>query len=540
MNAHDKPPGYDLFTEKERVSYDATLARGNDTSLSVKKRRMHRAAAAKKLKKVIEERMPVNERAILETVKQDAVDRRQQQILYGLSLLDDIQKLAYDKWNAEAKHPATTAVRRTYCNGKAVEIVDIAVKRKSEADKRAVMTSDELQELFESDGAVAKRKNKAVSWKKFTDKKAAADVVRRAGMSAVELEEERVKKAVGWKKDHDKHFQKEKNLRDSGDKSAIARNDKKNERETVRVRLKKAKENAEITELHRAEGILSTVFGVEGVEREEAISKEVETIMGNCAGVAHPLGTATSKKWVVDHGDISLREKLAQGEYAAYILITRTGIFSGKEKKCRETRNFMTEVQRDPLWRIEQEDGDLKLMTGKEANSVIKPYILAECKTPYDVTSLEAACQLYLEDMIGMPHGLSLHKRVGAGNRLKDSMTPAELKLFLSGVSCRYSLAISMIRVTDCVFAETDTDDVGRPMSLISASVAANDGTDTVYRIRVGGKGQPFPATPSVVEDKATMKARRATTNARHKERKRKADGPTSEAGGSDGGKRKR
>jgi hypothetical protein len=505
----DKPPGYDLFTEKERVSYDEMVARGNDTSLSAKARKMHRETAAKKLKKVIEERMSATELATLESVKQAAVEHRQQQILYGVSLLNKEQKLAYDKYIAEANDPATTAARRNYCNQRAVEIADRATNKKTETEKRAAMTPEKLQELFESDGEVAKRNEYAVRNKKCRDKQAAADVVRKAGMSAVEVADEVV----------------------AGKAQQLAYRQKR----TAKRHLKHAEENAELAELHRAKGILSTVFGEEGVEREEAISQEVETIMGNYAGVAHPLGTATSNKWVDDHGDISLRDRLAQGEYAAYILITRTTIIPGKEKRCRETRNFMTEVQRDPPWRIEQEDGDLKLMTPKEAKSVIKPYILADCKTPYDVTSLEAACQLYLEDVIGMPQGLSLHKRVGAGNRLKDSMTKAELKIFLSGGSCRYSLAISMIRVTDCVFTEIDTDNVERNSPLISASVAANDGTDTVYRIRVGGKGQPFPETPSVVEDKATLKSSRANTKARRSERKRKAGELTTEGvGGSE------
>jgi hypothetical protein len=540
MNAHDKPPGYDLMTSKEQTKYDAHVSAGKNFLFSTKKRQMHRHNAASKLKRVIEERMSATELATLESVKQAAVERRQQQILYGVSLLSGKQKLAYDGWIAEAKRPATTKTRRNTCNGHAVEMADNAVKKKAETEKLAAMTPEELQEYMESDGVVAKREKTTAKGKKRHDKEAAADVIRHACMNAVELEEERVKKAAYVKIHGGKYRQKQKELRGSGDKLAIARQNAKIEKNNAMVRLKSAKEKADIAKFYREKGILSTAFGEEGVEREEAISQEVEKIMGNYAGVAHPLGTATSNKWVDDHGDISVRDKLAQGGYAAYILITRTDIFPGKEKRCRETRNFITELTRNPPWRIEQEDGDLKRMSLKEAKSVIKPYILAYCKTPYDITSLEAACQLYLEDVIGMPHGLSLHKRVGAGNRLKDSMTKSELKIFLRGGSCRYSLAISMIRVTDCVFAEMDTDDVERVSPLISASVAANDGTDTVYRIRVGGKGQPFPATPSVVEDKATMKARRANTKARRSERKRKADGPTSEADASEGCKRKR
>jgi hypothetical protein len=535
MNAHDKPPGYDLFTKKQRVSYDAMVARGNNTLFSDKKRIMYKNNAAKKLKKVIDERMPAIERAVLETANQAAVEKKKQEILYGVSLLSDKQKLVHVKYLAEAKNPAKTNARRGYCNSYAVRMALAAIQKHTEKEKKVAMTPEELQELFESDDAVAKRQRVAAISKKSHDKQAAKDVVRKAGMSAVELEEERVKKNASDRIYGGKCRKKEKELRDSGDQLAIARSKARIQKENDRKHLKRAEENAEIAEFYRAKGIISTVFGEEGVEREETISKEVETIMGNCAGVAHPLGTETTKKWVGDHGDISVRDKLAQGDWAAYILITRTDIFPGKENKCKETRYFLSEVQRYPVWRIEQEDGDLKRVTYKEAKSVIKSYILADCKTPYDVTSLEAACQLYLEDVIGMPHGLSLHKRVGAGNRLKDSMTKAELKVFLSGGSCRYSLAISMIRVTDCVFAEIDTGDVERPAPLLSASVPANDGTDTVYRIRVGGKGRPFPDTPSVVADKATMKARHTVTKARHQACKRKADEISIESDGSGG-----
>jgi hypothetical protein len=531
MNAQIKPPGYDLMTSNEQAKYDADVSAGKDISLPAKKRQLHRNNATAKLKRVVERRMSATDLATLKTDKQAVVEHRQQETLYGVSLLNKEQKLSHDKFLAEAEHPATTNARRAICNGRVVQMVDNAVNK----EKKTAMTPEELQEYMESDGVVAKRKNRAVRSKKYRDKKATADVVRHAGMNAVEVEEERVKKSAVTKTKNDKSSQKQKDLRDNGDELAISRIVKRNEKQKARNHLKRAEENAELAEFYRAKGITSTVFGEEGVEREEAISQEVETIMGNCAGVAHPLGTETTNKWVVDHGDISLRDKLAQGEYAAYILITRTDIFPGIEKKCKETRRFMTEVQRDPVWRIEQEDGDLKRMSGKEAKSVIKPYILADCKTPYDVTCLEAACQLYLEDVIGMPHGLSLHKRVGAGNRLNGSMTKQELKIFLSGGSCRYSLAISMIRVTDCVFAEIDTDDVDRPPQLLSASVPANDGTDTVYRIRVGGKGRPFPDTLSVLADKATIKKYNTVTNARDQACKRKADEISIEEDGSEG-----
>jgi hypothetical protein len=171
VNAHDKPPGYDLMTPTERVFYDSNVSAGKNKSLPTKKRSKHRGYAAEKLKMVIEERMPATELAILKSAQQDAVEHRQQQILHGVSLLNKEQKLAYDGWIAEAKHPATTKARRNICNGHAVQIADNAAKKHAETEKKAAMTPEALQEYMESDGVVAKRKKVAAIGKKKRDKR---------------------------------------------------------------------------------------------------------------------------------------------------------------------------------------------------------------------------------------------------------------------------------------------------------------------------------------------------------------------------------
>jgi hypothetical protein len=126
---------------------------------------------------------------------------------------------------------------------------------------------------------------------------------------------------------------------------------------------------------------------------------------------------------------------------------------------------------------------------------------------------------------------MCLHKQAGAGNRLKDSMTAAEYELFQIGELKGFSLAISMIRTTDRVFADVDPDDAERSPPLVSASVLTPDGTDTGYRIRVRGNKQRFPDTASVVKDRATNKAKYEKDRARHQlKRKRNAVEPADAA----------
>jgi hypothetical protein len=392
-----------------------------------------------------------------------------------------------------------------------------AAANQAEEEKRAAMTTEELA-IYDNDpervaAKTEKDRYQRAANTKHTEKEAA---LCRAG------DPDALARQAATNELQTKRNEKEAALCRAGDTDALARRTAKNEANRKWQAAKRQEMFAEIAELFLQHGGVATVFG-DGDARQESIMRKVKEIMGNYAGVAHPIGETTSKKWLNEHGDVSIEEKLAEGEWAAYILITRTGIIPGKEEDCDETKGFLIDVQRDPLWRMELENGDLKRMSPPQANSVVRSYLLTECNTAYDVTSLEAACQFYLEDEIGLPHGMCLHKKAGSGNRLENSMTEAELKLFLSGELKGWSLVLSMIRTTDRVFAAVDPDNAERSPPLVSASVPTHDGTGTVYRIRVRGNKQSFPDTPSVVADRKKNKAKYEKDKARRQKRKRDA-----------------
>jgi hypothetical protein len=552
--------GLYLFNQKELVVYLKLMAASRDMSLSTTKRGQYRSNAAAKLRNVIEKRMPVVEKMVLEAKKQAETQRKHQERLqfveYALSLFNSKQREDYDALLAGSTDPKNSAAKRTACAKVVANKLSLITAKQADKDRKyqerlqfveyalSLFTSKQREDYDTLLAGATDPKNTPDQQKKCADHAMQklrliiakhAEEEKRAAMTPEELamyenEPERVaakaEKTRNQQAAHTKHSEKEAALCLAGDTDALARQAATKEAARKRqaaVSLRKKQEMfAEIAELFRKHGGVSTVFG-EGGERQESIMRKVKEIMGNYAGVAHPIGETTSKKWLNDHGDVSIEEKLTEGEWAAYILITRTGIIPGKEEECDETKLFITEVKRDPLWRIEQDDGDLKRMSPPQATSVVHSYLLANCDTAYDVTSLEAACQFYLEDEIGLPHGMCLHKKAGSGNRLENSMTKAELKLFLSGELKGWSLVLSIIRVTDCVFAAVDPDDPERSPPLIAASVPTHDGTDTVYRIRVGGKNQSFPDTPSVVADRTTNKATKEKNNARHQKRKRGA-----------------
>jgi hypothetical protein len=208
-----KPPGYDLLNSKQQAMYDADVSAGKNESLPKEKRQLHRNNAAVKLKRVTEKRMSATDLAKLKSDKQAVLEHREQQILYRVSLLRGKQKLAYDGWIAEAKHPATTKARKNICNGRAVQMADYAVNRHIEKAKKVIMTPEELQAYMESDEAVAKRKESKIK--------------------------------------NDKYRQKEKELRDSGDQLALNRRKTNNENQVAKNQVKRAEASAEIA--HRQE-----------------------------------------------------------------------------------------------------------------------------------------------------------------------------------------------------------------------------------------------------------------------------------------------
>jgi hypothetical protein len=564
--------GLYLFTPDERAVYLDWKADSKDMSRSPNQRRNKRKNAVAKLRKVIDKRMPNTEKLVLEANKQAETDRKHQENIQlvenALSIATPKQREDYDNLLADATDPEKTPAQQKNSADTAMRKLKDIIAKQAEKEKRTAMAPEELA-MYENDPervaakaektrlqneASAKHTEKEAALRRAGDPDALArqaahnetkrkrvaaasqdEKEKRADMTTEELvmydsKPERVAaKAEKDRRDqayNAKHRKKEAALCNECDPDALARRAAKNEADNKRsaaARQREKEEEAKNAKIFPKSVRNSTVLG-EGDERQESLTRTVEEIMGSHAGSAlDPSGKPTSEKWVNDHGDVSVGDQLAEGEYAAYLGITRTTVDPGKEEKCAETTLFLTQVQRDPLLRIEQEDGDLKRMSPQQAKSVVNVYLLAKYENPYDVTSVEGACQFYLENELGLPHGICLHKRAGAGNRLKDSMTAAEYKLFRCGKLKGWSLNLTMIRTTDQVFADFDPFDPERSPPLVSASVPTHDGTGTVYRIRVRGNKQRFPDTPSVVADRATNKAKYQKDKERRQNRKRNA-----------------
>ena len=237
--------------------------------------------------------------------------------------------------------------------------------------------------------------------------------------------------------------------------------------------------------------------------------------MNNPAGVLHPKGEATTANWIKDHGTKSIEEVITSGEWAAYFLTTKQAIKPGEELKCKETTYFMSSCRRDPLWRIDTVDNDkqqdFRCFTGTEAKTVARSYLLAKCVSAFDATGLEGALQRYIEKEMGIPHGICLHKKAGAGSRSE----------YGSSKPVTTWVALSLIRLTSPTFAGVDPVDPNRFPPLKSCKVTSHDGK-TTYRVAVRGIEEKFQDTKSVLADKATNAATNLKTSTRHK--KRKAD----------------
>jgi hypothetical protein len=256
----------------------------------------------------------------------------------------------------------------------------------------------------------------------------------------------------------------------------------------------------------------------------------IDLMMGSLAGLHHYRGTPTMAKWGKHHGSASLRDVLSNHTenrtFAAYFFQTRQEIKPGEEEKCPESFAFLHQVQRDPLWRIETDTGDLRRFTYSEAKSVCQTYVLRTSDNPYDITSLEAEAQYYIEDL-GAAHGVRLHHQAGAGSRLHGSETEKEKKLRAEGGTIIYSLAVTLIETHNQVFAdELDPNDPTPTIPrLLSAKVGGNkNGMKTDFNITVRGHKKPFRDAPQVLLDrkevKRTQKQERVATKVRHAARK--------------------
>jgi hypothetical protein len=296
---------------------------------------------------------------------------------------------------------------------------------------------------------------------------------------------------------------------------------------------KRAKESAERAAFWALKGVAPSAFGQsDGVSRDDAIKAMIVQMMGSLAGLHHHRGTPTIVKWVKRHGCASLRDVLSNHTgnrtFAAYFFQTRQIIKPGEEEKCNESFEFLHHVQRDPLWRIETGEGDdLRRFTYSEAKSVCQTYVLGTSDNPYDITSLEAEAQNYIEDL-GAAHGVRLHKKAGAGSRLPGSETEQEKKLRAEDGTIIYSLAVTLIETHDQVFAdELDPNDPTPTIPrLLSAKVKVGikNGIKTDFKIIVRGHKKPFRDAPQVLLDrnevKRIQKQNRAVTKVRHAARK--------------------
>jgi hypothetical protein len=270
-------------------------------------------------------------------------------------------------------------------------------------------------------------------------------------------------------------------------------------------------------------GIATTsAFGKGESTRNEDITDTRGKIMGNVAGFANLLGEKTITKWLLEQGSISLEELLMMKDVAAYIFITMQTMDSGSEEDCPESYAFMTEQDRNPLWRVKKEDGDLKRIESNEFNDMQRrSYTLAICESAYDATSLECELQHYLEDVLEMPHGMCLHRKAGSGNRLENSFTPAELERIKTDGKLTYSVAVTLVKTTSQEWFIGPLEETElRPLT--SCTTTSHDGK-TIFNIAVRGNGEDFPDTPSVLKDAASNKTKNAKNVERHAA-KRKAD----------------
>jgi hypothetical protein len=271
----------------------------------------------------------------------------------------------------------------------------------------------------------------------------------------------------------------------------------------------------------------STEFGLGDESRGDEIGSRVNALMDSPAGSLCPNGKDTEKRWRKDHGEDTIREVLMTRLWAVYFLFTRTIPEGRDENKYAETTNFMTDQHRNPLWRREDFDDDknpdLPRFTRKEVTSVGFSYKVDECVSQFDGTGIEGAMQKFIEEKLNMPHGICLHKEAGAGSRKEYSTTPNERKQLAKGEKCTNSVVMTIIGITNPVYADVDPSYPGRPPPLLSCTVTSHDGKNT-HRVVVRGDKQGFPETKSVCKDNAAIAVRNAKTAERHRNNKRKAD----------------
>jgi hypothetical protein len=232
-------PGLYLFNQKELAVYLDLKAASKDELLTPKQQNQHRSNAVAKLRKVIEQRMPITEKLVLEANIQAAMDRKheekRQRDNYALSLFTSKQREEYYVLLAGTTDPKNTPAKQKRCAYRATQKLKDIITKQAEKEKRAAMTPEELAMYDKNPERVAAKAEKT-----------------------------RYQKARSAK-----HHEKEAALCNAGDVDALAQRAAKNEASRISMattRQRKKEEEAAITKIFPESARNSTVFG-EGDDR---------------------------------------------------------------------------------------------------------------------------------------------------------------------------------------------------------------------------------------------------------------------------------
>jgi hypothetical protein len=512
----------DVFSIKGRGKYNSLVATATDTELPSKKRNDSRGHAAQRLRNAVStfreaerlETLRVEQHANALTVRVYPsyevfhVECDSELIEHGPRDVFTVEeRKIYNDWITCAEDVSIHPDKRRNTRGTAVEKLKNALQKINKED--AIAALDSIVAVDERDAALERIHD---------DDRL--------------FHEKRRTRTLKYRDD-------ERNLYLSGDKDAIARRVKENLAQKDRSRKRCAAERQESDAKNRAwfkeHGLDTTEFDTDIEIRKDQIDARTQKIFNDPAGT-HCLPEDTDR-WKHDFGAISFQDLLLLGTHLCYILYTMTDCIPGEEDACKETRNWLTDVHRDPLMRIKCGDRDLKRCTTPQAKSIVQTHVLSQFKSAYDATSVEGACQNYLEEVLQLPHGMVLNRKAGAGSRRENSLTKDEIARIKRGGTIIYTVAVALIKTTDLVFAEADPDpdasdsdpdedsDSHRGPPLISATVLTHDGTGLEYNVSIQGNSGEFPGTPSVLADRATNKRKKERDNARHRKKalKRKA-----------------
>jgi hypothetical protein len=225
--------GFYLFTLNEKVVYRCMVAASEDLSRTPKQRRNSLGSAVKKLRKVIEERMPEAEKLELEANKQAAANLKQkekeQRDNRALSLCTPKQKESYDVSRAGATDPAKTRAEKAKCAQSAADKLSRIVAKQVEKDKRATMTAEELEEYNNNPERVAKNTHTALVAHARAETETA--MLLAGDADTIARKEEKARRQQEY---NAKCTEKEAALRRAGDPDALARQAAKNEVERKR------------------------------------------------------------------------------------------------------------------------------------------------------------------------------------------------------------------------------------------------------------------------------------------------------------------